>query len=476
MDNFLKLYQSLGLQEHSDYLLELLQKQKHLKQTFIKKYQTEFENIRLQTKRFYDREKTIKKIELKAEELRLVLNDLDFEDTDWDSWTPTQEYVPDYEIAQILAEEEASQVFKPFYFDFEISLLQEDLTDIVSNFISIIHGVLCAEINDPFGNLCEMPNEFFICEMDDLIKKKLNTFKERTFVSSDYNNCFDLIFAFNQKHYNGRHEFLVTISNFMIQIITDIKIAEMAWNIIKLYNTPINLAPKLLSNISSLLANKSLWLECHEAIFLADYETSIKLLDYYYQENKEEFEIKALLLAEQFKNLATDYLIDKVKKGTDLHISLLKRKVSIGDSYRYFKELKTYLNKQELNQFIDSIQYANIKVEIYGKEGMYGELEELIRNELKLNYSLSCFDFINSVKYFYTENPDLALELTVLEINKRMSIEKNRKTYNYIAKLLKESKSIVRKLPEVNNLIEKLYNQHPSLPALKDEFKKANII
>jgi hypothetical protein len=349
MDNFLKLYQSLGLQEHSDYLLELLQKQKHLKQTFIKKYQTEFENIRLQTKRFYDREKTIKKIELKAEELRLVLNDLDFEHTDWDSWTPTQDYVPDYEIAQILAEEEASQVFKPFYFDFEISLLQEDLTDIVSNFISIIHGVLCAEINDPFGNLCEMPNEFFICEMDDLIKKKLNTFKERTFVSSDYNNCFDLIFAFNQKHYNSRYEFLVTISNFMVQIITNIETAEMAWNIIKLYNTPIKLAPKLLSHISSLLANKSLWLECHEAIFLTDYETSIKLLDYYYQENKEEFEIKALLLVEQFENLVTDYLIDKVKKGTDLHISLLKRKVSIGDSSRYFKELKTYLNKQELN-------------------------------------------------------------------------------------------------------------------------------
>ena len=475
MDNFLKLYQSLGLQEHSDYLLDLLQNQKHLKKTFIQKYQTDFEKIRLQSKCFYDREKIINNIEQKAEELELVLSDLDFENPDWDCWMPTDEYIPDYEVARKLAEEKADSVFNPFRTDFEITLLQGNLIDIGSNFISIIHGVLGADIKDPNGDLYETANEYFIDGIDVLICDRLNANNERTFVDDDYNNCFNLIFAFNQKHYKNQNDFLKAISCFMIRIITNTKTAKMAWNIIKMYDTPIKLVPKLLSHISSLLDNKSLWLENHEAIFLTDFDASIKLLDYYYQEDKEAFEKKAFLFAEEYKERTTDYLIDKVKKGTDLHVSLLKRKIFRGGDYSCFKELKMYINKQELNQLIASIQYASIKVEIYGEEGMYSELEKLIRNELK-NNSLLCFDFINSVKYFYEENPDLALELTTLEINNRMKFKKDRSTYNYIAKLLKKSKSIVGKFAEVNELIDKLYNHNPSLPALKDEFKKANLI
>jgi hypothetical protein len=253
-------------------------------------------------------------------------------------------------------------VFNPFRTDFEMSLLQGNMTDIGLNFISIIHGVLGADIKGPNGDLYETANEYFIDGIDVLICDRLNANNERTFVDDDYNNCFDLIFAFNKKHYKNQNDFLKAISYFMIQIITNTKTAKMVWNMIKLYATPIQLAPKLLSHISSLLDDKILWLESHEAIFLTDFDASIKLLDYYYQEDKEAFEKKAFLFAEEYKERTTDYLIDKVKKGTDLHVSLLKRKIFRGGDYNCFKELKRYVNKQELNQFIASIQYASIKV------------------------------------------------------------------------------------------------------------------
>lgn len=443
---------------------------------FLKKYRNELEEIRIKAEHVYNREAMIETIENDADELESVLSELDFEETDWDRWTPTREYVPDYEIAQMLAEDDANEAFESYSTDFEASLLNDDLTDIVKEFSAIVHGVLTSEINDPDNNLGDPPNEFFISMIRELIVKNIPAFNKRVFLARDYQNSFDLIFAFNQKHYQGEHEFLRVISDFLIQVIGDNQAASMAWTAIKQYDTQMKRVPKLLSHITSLLGDKGLWIESLESTFLADYDTSIELLDYYHQTDNNRFEEKAPLLAERYEYWATDYLIDKVKKGTALHLFLLKKKVSAGGDYLYFQELKQFIGADELKQYVASIKNINIKVNLYGKEGMYVELEKLIRSELQTYSYYTSLDFGEAVKYLYQVNPDVAWELTTSVITKKMNSDKNRNTYIYLSKLLKNSLSIAGKSNEVKSYVNQFYNHKPNLPALKDEFRKAGLV
>lgn len=476
MNQFLKLYQSVGVQEQSEYLLALLEKHDSLKRQFMKKYRIKLEEIRLDSERIYKRDDLIQTIEVDADVLESVLSRLDFEETDWDRWTPTHEYVPDYEVAQLVAEEEAGEVFEPFISELEESMLHDDLTAFAKKLISLIHGILCSEINDPYNNLCDPPSEFFVSEMNDVIKKNLPDFTERVFLADDYQNCFDLIFAFNQKHYKTQYEFLRAVSVFLHHLINDKTTATMAWHAITQYQTPIKMLPQLLSQITFFLDDQDLWLKSLESVFLSDYTTSVELLDYYYKNDIDAFEDKAVRFAENFEYLTTDYLVDKVKKGSQFHISLLKRKINTSGEHRYFDELKQYTKATELKHFMDSIHSPNLKVKLYASEGMFDDLEKLIRSEQKKGPYMSNFDFLKAVKHLYPVNPKLAWELTLIEVNRKMNSDRNRSTYNYLAALLKESLSIPDKLNEVKTCINLLFNHKPNLPALKDEFRKAKIV
>ena len=365
MNLFLKLYQSVALQEKSDYLLALLEKHEPLKREFLQKYKAEFEDLRQRSELVYEGENLIQTIELDAGLLQSILSKLDLEEPDWDQ---DLSYGSDDDFAQIFFEEEATNVFEPFCTDFEASLLDGDLIDIGTKLSAIVHGILIAEINDPYNNLGDPSNDYFISAINEILNSKSQAFKERIFLAKEFKNSFDLIFSFNQKHYQETHEFLKAISNFLIQVIKNTEIAQMAWISIQQYEPRIKMVPKLLSHITYLLGDKDLWLESLESTFLADYDTSIQLLDYYYQNDKYRFEEKAPQLSGHFEYWSTDYLIDKVKKGTELHVTLLKKKVSTGGDYQYFQELKQWMTELELKQFIASIYPANIKVNLYGKE------------------------------------------------------------------------------------------------------------
>lgn len=472
---FLKLYQSVGLQEKSDYLLTLLEKNEPLKRAFLENYRAGFAEISLRSERVYERENLIQTIEENARGLQSALSLLDFEEPEWDQWTPSEENFGDDDIGRVLSEDKATEVFGPYCSDFEASLLQDDLTDIVVKLTSLVHGFLAADINDPYDYLSDPSGDFFTYTIDNLLVENIPVFGKRVFLAEEYQNSFDLVFSFNQKHYQGDNRFLRAICNFLMPLIGNREIAQLAWKAIQQYNAELKWHPKLLSHITSLLGDKDLWVESLESVFLADYDTSIQLLDYYYQNDLERFEEKALQLVEQYNYFPVDYLVDKVKKGTALHVSILKKKVTEKGDYHYFQELKQWITEAELKQFIASIFYGSIKANLYGKEGMYDELEKLIRKELQAPpYYLNFF--VEAVKYLYPVNPELAWELTTLEISRMMNSDKKRKTYTYLAGLLKESFSIVGKSNEVKEKIKQLYNHLPNLPALKDEFKKADIL
>lgn len=473
---FIELFNSIDLQQKSNFLLKIIGKDISIKNYFVEQFEQNAEDVRLNPIK-YNIEELIHEIEVQANEFAEVLSQLDFEETDWERWTSSDVYVPDYEIAQEVAQDEAEEVFVESRETLEYEIKHGTLTSIVKEFIVIVHAASQAEINDPYCNLSDPANEYFIDEAIEVVKKHSDEILRKNYHLSDHESSLELIFAFNSLHYASQPLFLKSVSVLLYSIIRNQEHAEYVWMLKGKYNTKLQLLPKLNEHICTLLNNKELWLNELESCFLEEYNTSVKLMDYYFKHDIKTFNKKTLLLADRFKSNVTDYLIDKIEKETTLHIKLLKEKVEYGDNSQYFNELKKYLNQHDLKAFIASIGSKQIKADLYCCEKMYDELEELIKGVLKQKDTLySYLEFDKAVKGLYTNKPDVAWELTQEEISKQMQNNRGRGTYAYIAKLLKQSGQIPGKAKMVNDEIIKLFNHQPRLPALKDEFKKAGIV
>ncbi len=475
--HFSELYSSLGLQEHSSFLLELLENDKSIRDKFLTRYKKESEIIRLSSKTpEYRTDESLSHIEDEANNFKEELEDLDLENLEWDSYPYTRDYVPEYEIANELAEDEANRVFSAYHTALKSAVDHGNLLDITTQLSIIFHGALTADINDPDYNLGDPPSDYFISETNTLLEGNQSELTIRKFKDTDFQQSIDLIFAFNNKNYDADVHFLEAILKFLFSIINTEQKARWAWDIMQKYNVRVKQFPKLLNHVTSLLNNEKLWIESLESCFLNDYETSIKLMDYYYQNDLQLFEDKAIFLAEGFESRATNYLIDKVKKGTTLHIKLLNEKAGAGN-YEYFVELKNYIDITAQINLINSIDSSNTKAKFYAKESMFNELEELINKEQNnRSYYFQFFDFKAAIKGLLKIRPEKSWQLIENEISITMRGDRKRETYKYIAQLLKMSSEIAEIAEKANFTIDKWFNHQPRLPALKDEFKKAGIV
>jgi hypothetical protein len=475
---FETLFESIDLQERSNYLKQLLESSSSLKSAFLSTYNKQCEEVRLQAKAVYNKDETLKEIRELADELTETLEELDFEEPDWERWKNNSgHYMDDYEIAAMLAEEEAEEVFEPYVAKFKDNLLHANFYDIAANISMLMHGILKADINDPSNNLGDPANDYFIDALHTIVTHNLIEFQRRKFLAEDYAYGFDIILIISHDQQEEDDGFIRAMTPFLISAVNNRETASILWSLISAYKINLQKVPKLLNHVTAKLENEKLWLQNMEATFLEDYETSQLLMDYYYKHNQAMFEEKAILFADRYTHNSTDYLIDKIKKGTKLHIELLRKKAGSGSDSRFYNELKKYLDKASLAQFILSVRDNNTKAKLLGIEKMYDELESLIRKEMNNNFGYVFFDFTNSVKPFFEAKPDLAFELISLNVNYLMKRERNRNSYNQIARLLGESLSIKGKKNNVMDIVNTLYyQQKPPLPALKDELRKAGLI
>ncbi len=477
MELFNNLYQSLSEKDKSDYLLKLLESSSTLKSDFIRYFESRYEKIRLNTVlpfSFDDQETLI--IE-KAESVTEILEELDFEETDWDRWHGSDHYVPDYEIAQVVAENEASEIFDEFIQDLKIVLQTGNLTDIISDFSAVFHGIACAEINDPDCNLGDPANEYFVGELINLIKENQKSLAMRVFAEIDYQNALELAFRFDELHYGDEKDYLKFISGLLIATVKNKDLAQSIWAAKAKFNGRLNLVPEFLNKVTRLIGDKKIWVESMESCFLQNLESSMDIMEHYYENKIDEFEKAAPRLWETFRSNVLDYLLDRVVKGTPFHITLLKNNASQKGDSASLELLKQYITPKEIEEFIDLMVASNTKARFYAHEKLFDKLIILINvNCLEYHRTYSMIDFNKVIPYLFDDRPIIAWKMIQKMITMNMaSIKRSRDTYVYIANLLIVAKKIDGIDQEIRTLTLSLYYNKPNLPALKDEFRKAGL-
>lgn len=477
MELFTQLFQALSDKQKSDYLLSLLEEKPKRRFAFVKHFESLYEQIRLEKEVVFPFNESIDSIIKKAEEVSETLGELNFEETDWERWQGSDHYMPDYEVAQIVAEDEASEAFENYATELEMVWQTGNLTDIIIDFTAIFHGITCAEIVDPYCNLGDPANEYFIERIENIILISKDIPTTRLFTDSDFQHAIELAFRFNNLKYSDKNEYLKFISGILITAVNDKKQAEYVWGANEKFKVRLNIVPKLLNKVTRLIGDKKIWVESLESCFLQDYDSSIELMEYYHTNDKVKFETGAINLWNKFHERSLDYLQDKVMKGTPFHLTLLKSNVIRKGEEAGLELLKRYISTDEIEKFIDAMDNNNTKAKFYAHEKCFDKLVGLINAKCIKNPNVFyTIDFEKTVVYLFAERPKVAWGMIKNMIALYMEKFRSRNTYADIAKLLIMSRKIEGIDSEIKTLTSNLYNRKPNLSALKDEFRKAGLV
>ena len=469
MKLFTDLFQALSDKQKSDYLLSLLEEKPKRRLAFVKHFESLYEQVRLGKEVAFSFNESIDYIIKKAEDVSEILGELNFEETDWERWQGSDHYTPDYEVAQIVAEDEASEAFENYDSELEAVLQTGNLIDVISDFTAVFHGITVAEIVDPYCNLGDPANEYFLNLVDDIIRKSQKMLTNREFKNSDFQHAIELAFRFNDLKYSDKDEYLKFISWILISVIKNKKQAENVWSWKEKLKVRLNIVPKLLNKVTSLIGDKKIWLENLESCFLQDYDSSIELMEFYLANDRVKFENAAIKLWNKY--------YDKVTKGTPFHLTLLKKNAIQKGDIASLELLKQYISTEEIEKYIDTIDYSNTKAKFYAHQKCFDKLIDLINAYCIKDHNRYCtIDFEQVVAYLFADRPKVAWEMIKNMIAIYIEKYRSRDTYAYIAKLLIMARKIEGIDPEIKMLTTNLYNHKPNLSALKDEFRKANLL
>lgn len=475
MPNLQKLYNNIENSQKNDFLWEILQQDERIERMFVEKFFQEWEAIRLNEPQKYDLKKLLKMIKEDALTISAELSELNFEDVDWDLWDDPGYYVPDYEVAQSIAEDMADQAVEGLLDKLQHEIEFGDLTAIVSNLAATLHGFSMAEIYDPHDNLSDDPNDYFFDKVVTLLRKDKTRLASRKFLPDDFSNALDLFFQYLQRE-NCEGELFPSFADFFIPVIQNKEQAQVFWHKANHYHNSLSEYPTLINHVISLLGDKQLWVKTMEGIFLQDYESSEDLMNYYFESNPEMFNEKVAEFFHRYKHESYDFLSGKVEKGSPIHLVILNYGTINLNSLNAFIELKSYITLKEIEKLIDSLSDSAFKIKLWNQEKRFDQIEEILTMELKNGTYYDRVDFAKSIKYLYKTSPDAAIRLTEEKIRLLMKTDRTRTTYQYIAKLLKQSLAIPGKQEQVKSIALGLYHHKPNLPALKDELRKADLI
>ena len=233
----------------------------------------------------------------------------------------------------------------------------------------------------------------------------------------------------------------------------------------------------VLLKIAELTSNNPLWIETAETF--AEYEQSIarQLLDRYRQiADGENFGRIATLAFSKWPGEFDLYLIQNLEKvfQKDLYIKALRHYTKEKHNISGYNELRNLISESELNQLINEISQT------YNTEFYVQILEIEKRYEVILQFArknTDSYSFENIVNPIVNIYPNECFEMIVEKCGKALgSYNRNRHTYQHIAKWLKTMKGVATRQADMKTYIQSLYNLKPALPALKDELKKAGLI
>lgn len=474
MENFEALFRSLEPEQKNEFLLQQLRADEQLRNTFLHVFRNAYSELRHRNMPAFQKDELLAQTVERADQLRRTIEAVDFGDLDWESYRSPGYYVPDYEVAAEMAEALADDLLNPWLSGLKTTMELGSFAEIMADMAALWAAVNLSNLNDPNESLGS--GEYFMDQISQTFRSQQSMMLNRQFTELELQQGFELLLAANNRFFLTTNELLKLMEAFIIQLLDCKQKAVNFYQAIANTHTDIRTLPKLGLHLSLMMGDEGLRNEVLKTGFGHEFETSLMWLDELYAKGSDEFHPNAVLFYTDFGARASDYLRDKVTKGSLLHLEILKNCVTTKSDYEAYRELKTWLNNEEQMALIKAMYSPNQEARFYGLDKNFEQLERLILTQLKTFHPLFSFDFGTALKYFVPENNEMAWGLAKQIIYFKMKSERSRTTYAMMAGILADALKYKAFDSEVSGLILQLYTQRPNLPALKDEFRKAGLI
>lgn len=409
-----------------------------------------------------------------AGELKKELESLNISDPDWEDYTPRHSgYIEEWEAMMHMAEDLVTDVLDDYKTDIHNWFLKGKTDRALLGFIACYDGCLQTDLEDGYDTLGDA--SYFLEEemrkMQDSVIQKLESvvFPNRQVI--DFLKSF---FSHFNKYHQDNEEYLRFFEPLLLELSGEKKRAAYMNELLDEKKIPRSYIPRVATELYKITGNKKKWLEESEGLVELDAKVARNLLEEYSQSSYDDFIRVAQKLWEsgRFKELLAPFIFKNIDpdRSPEFYKNVLLWQTSNGRTSAKYKLLREVLAGDEKEKFIQAHKKNHVfYTKMLAQEQRYEEILQLVkrnRNSWHLN------DMLTVILEPYPEESFKILEKKILTT---LETERGRGVYQQVVEWLRLAKRIKNMEEHTNQLIHRLYNWKPALPALKDELRKAGM-
>ena len=402
------------------------------------------------------------------------LENLDFEEPDWENYVPRHSgYIPEYEAMEHMAEDMVNEEFELLKNGILEKFESGKTDEALFQYIGAYNACITAEIEDEFEVLGDHKTYFLesLKEIEEFVLIELS----KAVISKEKTTTFTkVLFQEYILNHPGEEGFLKFFEPLLLTLCCNEAIAMVVEQQITKYRIPGDKLPQLMMKIHSLKGNTQEWLREGEKLMLEDKAVAEDMLQHYLQTSNQDF----LRIARKifYKSSFRDDFLEFIYNHTDqnqapnLYKDLLKALVDRTRNAEYYKKLRELMEPEEKEAFISEYKRKpDFYTLMLAIENRHEKILELLNREKYL------WDFTSIIQRILYVYPDESFRLLKNKCLKKVDHERGRHVYQRIVEYLKLAARIPDKQNEVRQLADMLYNWKPRLPALREELRKAGM-
>lgn len=410
-----------------------------------------------------------------ASDFREELEALDFEEPDWEDYTPRHSgYIPEYEAMEHMAEDMVDEEFDMLKSDI-LGNLEEGQVDIaLYQYLGGYIACTTATINDEYEALGDY-TDYFLQSLKEIEKCMLTELEKAVVSVGKVIIITKVLFHEYKLNHEAKDGFLKFFEPVLLTLCTGKDIAISIENLLAKYKIPVCEVPQLMMKIQKLKGDVNAWIEEGENLLLEDRTVAEDLLEHYQNTSTPDFlrVAKLIFYKSNFSDFFLEFFYTHVDKNQapDFYREMLKVLVDKTRKAEYYKDLREMMTPEEKQTFIS--QYEKMCPNFYSQmlaiENRHEEILKLLKQDNIL------WDFTSIIQHILHVYPNESFNILKEKCVKTIKNERGRHAYQRIVEYLKLAASIAEKQNEVTKLVDDLYNWTPRLPALRDEMKKAGL-
>jgi hypothetical protein len=451
----------LPIEDKMLFLEELLEKNEPVRSQFISRFKRESFSDPLLTKasllRLFDEEKA---------EVLNKLEGLDFVNFDWEAYVPRHSgYIPDYEACEHLAEDMAREVLSIPRKKILAYVRQGKVAEGAMLLAAVYQA--CTEAYYEENYALEDTEEEFLSLFQPAYEEVLIEVKTVIINNNQILVFFEALFT----QYAGFGEDLKYFEPLLKSLVQNEKIAGEVQELLKKHKVGEEFLPQLLLQIYELLGNREYWLDHAHQYFKQDKELAEKLMHHYLKEERKKFLNTAEEVFTVYPHTFDRFILENldIKEERNFYKMVLRRITGFGKDVNAYRTLKELLSPQEKELFYAGIRDKVFLVRIFELENLYDRILQLIYANPE------SWDLNEMIIPIIPVYPRECLGILENKINQSLANERGRSVYKRIVGWMELLRKIPGQSVKTNEIIMEAYHHKPSLPALKDEMRKAGL-